>query len=97
MEIGYGNGKFGPRDSLTREQLALMLYRTYGSGQVVDSWEGDFTDLDDVSDWSEAAVRWAVHADLLKGTDAGELLPQGRVTRAEAAALIMRIVGGKGK
>lgn len=97
VEIGYGNGKFGPRDSLTREQLALMLYRTYGSGQVVDSWEGDFTDLDDVSDWSEAAVRWAVHADLLKGTDAGELLPQGRVTRAEAAALIMRIVGGKGK
>ena len=46
----------------------------------------------DVSDWSEAAVRWAVHVGLLEGTDAGELLPQGSVTRAEAAALILRAV-----
>ena len=92
VEIGYGNGKFGPNDSLTREQLALMLYRTYGNGAEVLTWEGDFTDQDDVSDWAEAAVRWAVQMDLLEGTDAGELLPQGTVTRAEAAALLLRVV-----
>ena len=95
VEIGYGNGNFGPTDNLTREQLALMLYRTYGDGAEILTWEGDFEDLDDVSDWSEVAVRWAVHVGLLEGTDIGQLLPQGKVTRAEAAALIMRVVAQK--
>lgn len=92
VEIGYGNGCFGPTDSLTREQLALMLYRTYGNGQMIQDWEGDFADVADVSDWSETAVRWAVHVGLLAGNDRGELLPQGTVTRAETAALILRAV-----
>lgn len=92
VEIGYGNGNFGPTDSLTREQLALMLYRTYGNGEEILTWEGDFSDLEDVSNWSEEAVRWAIHVGLLEGTDGGKLLPQGTVTRAEATALIMRLI-----
>ena len=91
VEIGYGNGSFGPTDGITREQLALMLYRAYGEHADVAAWTEEFFDVDDVSIWSETAVRWAVSMDLLKG-NAGHLSPKGTVTRAEAAVLIQAVM-----
>lgn len=92
VAIGYGDGRFGPGDGVTREQLALMLYRQYGKNENPAWNKEDFTDTDEVSDWAETAVRWAVSTGLLEGTNNKKLMPQGTVSRAEAAALLLRAV-----
>ncbi|MEA4954835.1 MAG: InlB B-repeat-containing protein [Pseudoflavonifractor sp.] len=90
VAIGYGDGRFGPKDGVTREQLALMLYRQYGKNENPAWNKEDFTDAGDVSPWAETAVHWAVSTGLLEGTDNKEIVPQGTVSRAEAAAMLLR-------
>lgn len=91
---GYSNGYFGPDDDITREQLALMLYR-YAESQGYDvSDHGELKDFPDeasVSDFAREAMEWAVGAGMIKGNN-GNLLPQGGAARAEAAAMILRFM-----
>ena len=56
---GYGNGMFGPNDNITREQLAVMLWRYAGSPAATDK-ELHFTDADQASGFALEALRWAV-------------------------------------
>jgi len=88
VEIGYGDGCFGPDDNLTREQLALMLYRVCGTEKQADLTAG-YQDEADVADWSYEAVSWAVHMGLLKDIG-GELRPQGAVTGAELTTALVK-------
>ena len=93
---GYGNGTFGPNDSITREQLATFLYRyaeykgdaTSASGSL-----SGFTDADQVSDWALNALRWAVGEGVVGGIGNGQLAPKGTATRAEVAQLFLNYLG----
>ena len=90
---GYGNGKFGPDDLITREQMANMLYyyAQYKGYDVSASGElSSFTDGASTSSWAAEAVQWAVGSGLLSGKGGGVLDPQGTATRAEAASIFMR-------
>lgn len=84
---GYGNGLFGPDDDITREQVAVMLYRCAGS-PVPPNLSLNFTDAYKVSDWAQDAVRWAVDLGILNGKGNGILDPTGKATRAEAAQML---------
>ena len=92
---GYGNGAFGAADSITREQLVLMLYQ-YGKLTGCDlSYEPGaaeaFTDGDRVSSYASNAIDWAIEKGLIAGK--GIILdPQGKTTRAECAAIITRFI-----
>lgn len=91
---GYGNGEFGPADGITREQMAVMLYR-YAKQIGLDvsvSAEAlqTFQDKDSISDWAVEAMTWAVSSRLIIGRDGEILDPQASATRAEAATVIMR-------
>lgn len=90
---GYGNGKFGPGDPITREQVAAILYR-YAEYKGYDiSGQADltgYTDAKDVSGWALTAMRWANDAGLITGRTAATLAPDGTTNRAEAAAILMR-------
>ncbi len=90
---GYGNGKFGPSDTITREQMATILYR-YASYKGYDMTKldnlTDYTDADTVSDWADTAVKWAVAEDVINGTSTTTLSPSGDSTRAQAATIFMR-------
>ena len=86
---GYDTGRFGPNDSITREQLAVILYRYAGSPAAAGSLDG-FADRASVSDYAAQALRWAVGEGLLSGKGAGLLYPTGTATRAEAAQILMR-------
>ena len=52
---------------------------------------GAFSDSGKVSAWAQAAVTDLVGSGLLTGKEAGRLDPQGVTTRAEAAAMLMRL------
>ena len=90
---GVGGGAFGPNDPLTREQLALILYR-YAQNQGYDTTQGgmavrEFADYGSISSWASQAVTWAVNAGLLSGTGSGMLSPAGTATRAQVAQILM--------
>ena len=93
---GYGDGVFGPTDEITREQFASILYRyvqTKGGG-FEGAWYFplDFADAADVSDWADEAMHWCVMNGIFEGDENGKLRPQGKATRAEAAAILMRFI-----
>ena len=84
---GYGNGMFGPNDNITREQLAVMLWRYAGSPAATDK-ELHFTDADKASGYALEALRWAVENGILNGYGDGRLGPQGQATRAQVAQML---------
>ena len=89
---GYGNNRFGPMDSVTREQLAVILYNYTASEGISVEAAGDlsvFHDTEDTSDWAEKAISWAVGVGLLSGKGNGILDPTGTATRAEVAQMLM--------
>lgn len=88
---GYGGNKFGPDDGITREQLAVMLWRYARSPAAVSS-ELDFADTDQVSSWAQEALLWATGKGILNGKGGGILDPTGKATRAEAAQIIKNLL-----
>lgn len=88
---GYGNGKFGPEDDITREQMAQILYN-YATFKGYDvSVQGNLSVFNDgatTSDWALSAMKWAVGSGLLQGYN-GNLNPTGTATRAEVAQILM--------
>ena len=88
---GYGNGTFGPNDNITREQLAVMLWRYAGSPAATDK-ELHFTDADKASGYALEALRWAVENGILNGYGDGRLGPQGLATRAQVAQMLMNFL-----
>ncbi len=86
---GYGGGKFGRGDLVTREQLAVMLWRYAGSPAGAGNLDS-FTDTADVDTWAMDALRWAVEQKIVNGGSDGALDPRGNATRAEVAAMLMR-------
>lgn len=89
---GMGNGKFAPNDNITREQLAVILYRFAGS-PAASNMSVSFTDSTTISSWAQNAMAWAVNEGLLSGMSDGTLAPQGQATRAQVATILMRFTG----
>ena len=90
MIEGFDNGTFQPNIPLTREQMALIIYRyaTYkgrnmsAPGAVYDT----FPDRSDVSSYAAAAMRWVVSHGVINGSN-GKLLPKDSATRAQVAQI----------
>lgn len=95
---GYGDGRFGPDDSITREQMAQFLYNFAKSqGQDMSSKAdlAKFSDADQISTWAVDAVSWANAEGLLNGKDGGRMDPTGRATRAEVAQVFSNFLTAK--
>ena len=86
--FGTGDRKFSPNDAVTREQLAVMLWR-YAGSEDSDHDIASFKDSANVSDYAATAIRWAVENGLLSGKGNGNLDPKGTASRAEVAAVLM--------
>lgn len=92
---GYGNGKFGTNDNVTREQMATMIARYLDSQglELPDAQDAvsGFRDASDVSGWAKDGLELMRRTGLLKGDTSGNFRPKDNSTRAEAAALFMRL------
>ena len=91
---GYGNDKFGPDDTISREQLAVILinyakYKGYDISAKADL--SKYADAEDISSWASDAMSWANAVGLILG-DGNSLTPTGNATRAQAAAILYRLV-----
>lgn len=85
---GYGGGRFGPGDPVTREQLAVFLWHLAGSPAPEDLAQ-PWADQGDVSPYALQAVDWARSSGILSGVGGGRFAPHAHTTRAQAAAVLM--------
>ena len=82
---GYGDGRFGPNDPVSREQIAVILCRYAGSPAAQGE---DFADEASISTWAADAVDWARSAGLMTGQEGNRFAPQASATRAETAVIL---------
>lgn len=92
---GYGGGLFGPDDPITREQLAVMLYR-YARHEGYDTAQGgmavrEFADYDQIAGYAAEAMTWAVEAGVLTATSLDTLAPGQAATRVQAARALLAL------
>ena len=88
---GYNAGTFGPDDPISREQLAVILWRYAGCKGTDADRLGRYLDTEKISPWALDAMRWAVQTGLIEGVGEDTLCPKGVATRAQAATLLMRL------
>ena len=89
--LGYADGSFLPDTSVTREQMAALMYRYElwlgGNGATDAAAAGAFPDYGAVSDWAREPMQWAVASRIINGSD-GKLMPQSTATRAQVAQIV---------
>ena len=89
---GIGGGKFAPDRPITRQDLAVMLWRYAGKPEPGKN-ELDFEDSNRVSGYAWKALCWASENGIVSGRGNGVLDPKGNATRAEAAQMAMKYLG----
>lgn len=92
IENGISDGT-NPTKSITREQMATILYR-YAQYKSYDTTQGgmetrEFADYDSISEYALPALGWSVNAGLMQGSD-NNLMPSGSATRAQVATILQR-------
>ena len=93
---GVGTNRFAPNDRVDRQQFATMLHRyayhmTEKDTQAFEARQWSlFTDRDQTADWARAGLVWANHQAIITGRTLTSIVPEGIVTRAGAATMLMR-------
>ncbi len=95
---GMSDTEFAPDRDITREQIALIIYRFASkSGYDMNVDEKDlsaFSDSENISDYALDAVKYLVSKGIMSGKGAGELAPRDNATRAEVATMLMKFQEG---
>ena len=91
---GYDDGTFRPDAPMSRQQMAAVLAR-YAESKGWDTGKqvslDSFADADRVGAWARPAMEWAVAEGVFQGGTDGALRPEGTLTRAHSAALLVRL------
>ncbi len=92
---GYGNGVFGPGETVSRQQFAVMLCRyaqLLGMDTSATTQVSSFQDGGQVADWAGSAMAWAVERGIVQGTGNNALDPNGTATRAQCVVMLSRFI-----
>lgn len=95
--VAYGTEKtsFSPDALVTRQQAVAMLYRYAEKVAKLSMTEkadlSAFSDSASIAGYAASAMAWAVGAGMMKGYPNGKLMPNGALTRAEAASLLVQL------
>jgi hypothetical protein len=91
---GYGNGRFGPDDSTTREQVAQMIWNYAVNFKGYEIPENrpmpEYADKDQIIPWAETAAKELAEAGVLTNED--EFRPKDEATRGETANMLMNFM-----
>ena len=89
---GVTDKTFAPDENITREQLAVILYRyaLFNGIEIYNVKEISFEDANDVSEYAREAISYVVGAGIVTGKDNNKLCPGEIASRAEVAAMLMR-------
>lgn len=101
---GYGNGAFGPSDTITREQAITMTAKAMQitglkaepAKDEADLLLAGFDDAGDVSDYAKAGIASCLKAGIISGRNEAILAPKASITRAEVAVIVQRLLRQSG-
>ena len=91
---GISEDTFAPDRNITREQLAVILYRYAGEPEAKGNLAA-YPDAGKVSEYALDAMKWVIGEGIIKG-DNNRLLPQDYATRAQIATMIFRFLDPEG-
>lgn len=94
---GYGDGTFAPDVSISREELATVLYRYYKGIAYDRAILEQYPDHSEVQPWAVDAMTWALEHGILQGDNDGLLHPHTGASRAEIAAIFQRVASKTAK
>lgn len=89
---GVTDDRFAPDSNITREQLAVILYRCSGASSPAENALNAYSDKGDISSYAVDAMKWAVGSNIMNGLSETRLAPGATATRAQAAAMLVRYV-----
>ena len=92
--MGYKDGTFGPDNSISRQDLVVLLYRYLGEPEADRSRLDSFADAKAVKGYAKNAMSWAIANGIVMGYQDNTLRPEKTITRAEMAALMVRYYEG---
>ena len=91
---GTSESEFSPNGLITREQMAVMIYRyatKVGAKWIIES-ELNFVDKAEISEYAIYQVNWALEKEIIKGYPDDTFLPKNNPTRAEAIVMLSRMM-----
>ena len=76
------------------KQMAAMIYRyaAFKGYDITTSGSTAYTDNGDISDYAGDAASWAAEKSIMTGNTDGSFAPKANTTRAQSAAVFMRIL-----
>lgn len=85
---GMGDGTFGVGSNITRQDMAVIIYRAMNiaSGEM-----HEFTDSADISDYAAEAVSALYNMSIIGGYPDGSFSPKASASRAEAAKMLYSV------
>ena len=88
------DGKFRPNDTITREEMAVIIVKayTYLGGKGANGAIDNFSDKNSISAWAKAYVDSAASVGLISGMGDGTFGPKANATRAQAASVVYRVI-----
>ncbi len=93
LVLGDGNGLFRPQDTITRQEVAVMVLRAWMlcGGATPETGNVSFSDASEIADWAAEAASALAGWGVLKGHDDGRFDPEGLCTVEQAVALLLRL------
>ena len=96
LVLGDNLGNFNPNSRITREDMAVILYRAYGIGEDL-GYTLSFADSDSIYDYAKEAVAFLNAKNVISGIGGNIFAPKNNATRAEAAQLLYNALSQIGK
>ena len=101
---GYDGATFGPDDTITREQAMVMIARAMaitglGNGLSdvgIDTLSDGYADANIVSEYAKASIASCINTGVITGVPGNRIAPKENITRAQAAAIIQRLLNQSG-
>lgn len=93
---GYVNGEFRPHQTITREEMVIVLSRVINlESLATDAAKGGFSDIKGAK--AASAIEQAAQAGIISGFSGGTFAPDGNATRAEALTMILNALNLNGQ
>jgi len=94
---GVGENAFSPKSNITRQDMAVIIYRVAKERGITGATRSGFNDNADIADYAKDAVGVLYNAGIINGTGNNKYSPLDPVTRAQAAKVVyelLKSIGG---
>ncbi|MTI71143.1 MAG: S-layer homology domain-containing protein [Firmicutes bacterium] len=91
---GYSKDLFKPNEFITREEMAVIIYRTSKLFEMEnkDGENINYSDFNNINDWAKDEVSFVIKSGLMKGYGNDKFYPKKSATRAESVVVIKRLL-----